>query len=50
MKVPLQILLAEDSNAPQGFNVVNTRKLDWAESMENEEIDGIIHSSITHIF
>lgn len=41
LKVPLQVLLAEDSNAPQGFNVINTRKINWADAMENEDIDGM---------
>jgi hypothetical protein len=34
--------LAEESSAPQGFNVVNTRKIDWADSIE-DDLDGMFN-------
>ena len=38
--------LAEETSAPQGFNVVNTRKIDWADSID-EDLDGI--QTLSHL-
>ncbi|XP_054723920.1 eukaryotic translation initiation factor 4B-like, partial [Uloborus diversus] len=35
----LNTFLGEDHDAPSGFAVVNTRRIDWADLMDNEDID-----------
>lgn len=36
----LNTFLGEDADAPSGYAVVQPRRMDWADVMDNEDVDG----------